>query len=84
MAGRKLKYDPDVMPKLAEGYAMDGCSDVQIAERLGIGKSTFYKWQKEFPELREAVKKALFFRKISPDFGERFPARKATPTLKWL
>lgn len=57
MAGRNPKYDPDVMPKLAEGYAMDGCIDVQIAERLGIGVSSFYKWQKKFPEFREAVKR---------------------------
>ena len=57
MAGRKLQYDPDVMPKLAESYAMEGFIDEQIAEKLGIGVSTLYKWQNQFSEFKEALKR---------------------------
>ncbi len=42
---------------LVEGWARDGLTDVQIAENLGIGKTTFYKMQKEHSELSELLKK---------------------------
>lgn len=40
-----------------EGWARDGLTNEQIAQNLGIGKTTFYKMQKEHPELSELLKK---------------------------
>lgn len=39
------------------GYARDGLSDKQIADNIGITKSTFYKWKNDFKELQKARKK---------------------------
>jgi len=56
-AGRKTKYDPELIPKLVESYATDGYSEAQIAENLGIAVSTFCVWKNKYPELTEALKK---------------------------
>lgn len=42
---------------LVEGWARDGLTNEQIAEHLGIGKTTFYKMIKEHSELSEHLKK---------------------------
>ena len=42
---------------LVEGWARDGLTNIQIAENLGIGKTTFYKMVNEHPELSELLKK---------------------------
>ena len=39
-------------------WASYGLTDKQISENMGIGRSTFYKWLKERPDLAEAIKKA--------------------------
>lgn len=54
----KSKWE-DVKDKLiqVEGWARDGLTNEQIAQNLGIGKTTFYKMQKEHSELSELLKK---------------------------
>lgn len=42
---------------LVECWARDGLTNEQIAENLKIGKTTFYKMLKEYPELSEHLKK---------------------------
>ncbi len=42
---------------LVEGWARDGLTDEQIANNLGIGKTTFYKFKDEHSELSELLKK---------------------------
>ncbi len=42
---------------LVEGWARDGLTNIQIAQNLGIGKTTFYKMINEHPELSELLKK---------------------------
>jgi len=42
---------------LVEGWARDGLTDEQIANNLGIGKTTFYRMCKEHSELLEHLKK---------------------------
>ena len=42
---------------LVEGWARDGLTNEQIAENLNIGKTTFYKLLKEYPELSEHLKR---------------------------
>jgi transposase-like protein len=58
MAGRPPTciYDPDIHPFLAEQYAREGCINKEIADRLGISRSTFYNWRREHEEFREALK----------------------------
>lgn len=42
---------------LIEGWARDGLTDEQIAEKMGIGTTTLYRWKKEFREIRETLKR---------------------------
>lgn len=53
--GRKGKYDSDTMPLIAEQCARDGMIDSQIWGVLGIAKNTYYKFQREHPEFKEAI-----------------------------
>ena len=39
-----------------QGWARDGLSDEQLAEKMGIGTSTFYRWKKEHREIWEALR----------------------------
>ena len=56
--GRKtVIYCPETFPLLAEKYARDGLIDTEIAKKLGIGKSLYYKWQNMYPELEESIKR---------------------------
>lgn len=58
--GRKDKWDQLEMDDkliLVEGWARDGLIDEEICEKLGVGKTTFYKWKKEKTEFAEALKK---------------------------
>lgn len=50
----KTKYRPD-FPTLAEGYAREGYTDEQIAERLGVSRDTFYRYQKIHTDFAEAI-----------------------------
>ena len=40
-----------------QGWARDGLTDVQIAANIGIGLSTYYRWQNDYKEFGEAIKK---------------------------
>lgn len=55
-AGAKSKYD-DTLPEIAEGYARRGLSDADIAKNLGISLDAYYRYQKQFPEFYEAIKR---------------------------
>jgi hypothetical protein len=39
-----------------QGWARDGLSDEQLAEKMGICTSTFYAWKNKYPEISEALK----------------------------
>lgn len=55
----KSKYESHVLPKLflIECWARDGLTDEQIAKKLGISKTTLYKYLSEHFELSELLKK---------------------------
>lgn len=42
---------------LLEGWARDDLTKDEIAARMGIGRSTFYKWQKRYPQMAQALRK---------------------------
>ena len=56
--GRPSKYESDVKPRFAEitEWLGAGATDKEIAENLGINKSTFCEYKKQFKELNELVK----------------------------
>ncbi len=65
----KDKYDPkfcvDIYKKMAAGL-----SDTQVMAQWGISRSTFYRWEKEHPELKEAKEKGkVAFDAIHEDLG---------------
>lgn len=56
--GRKGKYETHVKPYLSE--IMEWCrsmTEAQIAEKLGVGNSTFQFYKGEYQELSDALKK---------------------------
>lgn len=55
--GRKKLYDPNEFPLLAEKYAREGLNDLEICKKLGINKTAYYRWQNEYEEFREAIKR---------------------------
>lgn len=42
---------------LLEGWARDGLTDEQIAQKIGIRRETLYAWIKQFPNISNALKK---------------------------
>lgn len=57
--GRKGVYREWISPEgltIVKGWAMDGLSNKQIAQNMGIREGTIYEWIKKFPELDEALK----------------------------
>jgi hypothetical protein len=54
----KSKWE-DVKEKLilVEGWARDGLTDEQIAKNLGIGKTAFYKYKRDYAEFSNSLKK---------------------------
>lgn len=50
-------YDKNTFPLLAEQFAREGKTDIQIAKSLGINKDTYYNYQKKYPEFLDAIKR---------------------------
>jgi transposase-like protein len=42
---------------LLEGWARDGLTDEQIAENMGIKRSTLYEWKKKHKDISDALKR---------------------------
>jgi IS30 family transposase len=57
--GRPSKYYSNVEPKLLliEAWARDGLTIEDIANNLGVAAGTMYEYQKQYPELYEALKR---------------------------
>jgi len=53
--GKSQKWMNENGLKRIKGWAFDGLNDEQIAGKMGISKSTFYEWQKKFPDFAEAI-----------------------------
>lgn len=54
--GRPSKYDPDVFPRIAAAMARLGATDSEIADELGVVKSTFYLWRSKHKAFSDALK----------------------------
>ena len=66
---------------LLEGWAREGLTDEQLAEKMGIGARTLYDWKLKYPQISQALKKgkevvdiqvenALLKRALGYDFQE--------------
>lgn len=55
--GRISKYDPKIHNNLAKWLARDGFNQEQIAARFEIHPSTFQRWIKDYPILKECLRK---------------------------
>ena len=42
---------------LIEGWARDGATHDEIAARMGVGRSTLYKWKGKYPQIAEALRR---------------------------
>lgn len=58
MAKGKYEYwlTPEGLLKL-EGWARDGLTDEQIAENIGISRSTLNSWKAKYPDVSDTLKK---------------------------
>ena len=58
MAKGKYEYwlTPEGLLKL-EGWARDGLTDEQIAENMGITRSTLNEWKKKYPDISDTLKR---------------------------
>lgn len=61
--GRKPLWDELNMKDRLEavkGWSLEGSTDADIMEMLGVKKDTFYQWKKDKPEFSDAIKKGRF------------------------
>lgn len=56
---RPSKYETHVAPRLGEvaDWVRNGATDEEIAERLDIGRSSFYDYKREFSDFSDTLKK---------------------------
>lgn len=62
-SGRKPLWDElDMASRLesVKGWALQGSTDTEMMEMIGISHETFYKWKKNKPEFNEAIKAGKF------------------------
>jgi DNA-binding XRE family transcriptional regulator len=59
--GRKSKYDDFLAQDglvLVTGWARNGLTDEQIAQNIGITRSTLYEWKNKYSDFSDALKKS--------------------------
>lgn len=54
--GRPTLFTPQILKRAWRG-GLAGFTDVEMCELLDIGLNTFYTWQKQYPEFREAIRR---------------------------
>ena len=78
---------------LLEGWAREGLTDEQLAEKMGIGARTLYDWKLKYPQISQALKKgkevvdiqvenALLKRALGYEFQEERVERSAKDGVK--
>ena len=55
--GRPSAYNPKLHPLLIESLMNNGLTLKQVAEKLGVDRSTIEVWRNRFPAVNEAIKK---------------------------
>lgn len=65
--GRPSPYDPLKHPQLAKKYCRQGCIDEEIAEHLGVARSTLANWKNQYPEFLDAFKEKAYVDSLVED-----------------
>ena len=90
--GRKTKYDEKLHVPWAKSLALSGKTSNEIAQEMGVARSTLYGWMGAHPEFSDAIKygKARADAEVStactqrpaakPSASPSAPARCSTPT----
>jgi transposase len=64
VAGRNTKYSEEIVAEIV-GIIGEGMSDKDACEMSGISYTTFYGWQREFPEFAQAITRARALNKAA-------------------
>lgn len=78
---------------LLQGWARDGLTDEQLAEKMGIGTRTLYDWKLRYPQISQSLKKgkeivdiqvenALLKRALGYDYQEEKIERLSEDSVK--
>jgi len=83
--GRPSDYSPDILPTVAE-LALAGATDQEIADSIGVDRSTYYRWRIRYPEFRDAIKegKPEADRKVIDSLYTKALAGDTTAQIFWL
>lgn len=66
-----IKYEPKLCADLYR-FMSSGMSKTQAMAQLGVARSTFYLWAKEYPEFNEALERGIVqFDAIHEDLGRQ-------------
>ena len=96
MARGKFEYWlPEAGLTLLEGWARDGLTDEQLAEKIDIGTRTLYDWKGRYPQISQALKKgkeivdiqvenALLKRALGYDYQEERVERSDKDGVKFI
>lgn len=84
-AGRPSDYDPKILPDVAE-MSEAGATDEQIADSIGIDRTTLYRWRHRYPEFRDALKdnKEIADRRVELTLYQKALAGDTTAMIFWL
>jgi hypothetical protein len=55
--GKYAQWRTESGLELLAAWARDGCTDEDLAKKIGVAPSTFYDWKRRFPDIAEAVSK---------------------------
>lgn len=87
MAKGKYEYwiSPEGLLKIA-GWASDGLTDEQIAENIGISRSTLNEWKNKYPDISDTLKKEkeVVDRKVENALLEKALKGDTTAIIFWL
>lgn len=83
------KYHPWITTEgliKVEGWALDGLTDEEIAEKIGVSAVTLYGWKKKFPQFAEALKqgKDVVDRKVEKTLLQRALGYEYTEKETWI
>jgi Helix-turn-helix domain of resolvase len=92
--GRPSLYKPEYA-ELVASLSESGLTDQELAAELGVGVTTFYRWQKEYPEFRKSinvakdiaddrVERSLYQKALGFREGESYYPPDATSMIFWL
>jgi transposase-like protein len=58
MAGRESKYRKSIVDRICELIRSDTYTIAEICQNVSISRETFYKWERQYIDFSDAIKKA--------------------------